>query len=170
MNYKINEVLNFFKNHPKYPFTQYYTDYDEYCAARLLILNLIKAYIPKLELDDWQFTSNYYDARRNDPDLSYSLLACINYKKGQVLFVALTDDRENINELGEITLNVERDDSYGEKWKNDAPIDEWFSIFQITINLPKLIDFQKLDNLLKTYLQNKLSFDELWDLQENFEN
>ena len=170
MNYKVNEILSFFKTHPNYPFDQYYSDYDEYCAARLMALKLVKAYIPKLEIDDWQFVSNYYDARRQDQAIFYSLISCINHKKEQVLFFAITDNRENISEIAEITLNVERDDFYGNKWNDDAPIDEWYSIFQITINLPKLVSFQKLDNVLKMYFQNKLSFDELWNMQEQFTN
>ena len=149
---KILSLINYFKKHPKYPFDQYYSDYDEYCAARLMVLNLVKTYIPKLEIDDWKFVSNYYDHRRND----------------QSTFFAITDNRENMSELAEISLNVERDDFYGDKWNDDTPIDEWYSIFQITLNLPKLVSFQKLDDILKTYFQNKLSFDELWEIQENF--
>ncbi|QIO09174.1 hypothetical protein [Acinetobacter lanii] len=168
MKSKIINIIDFFKNHPNYPFTQYYSDYDQYCAARLLILNLVKAYIPELELDDWQFTSNYYDHRRRDQATFYSLMTCINHKREQVLFFALTDNRQNMSELTEISLNVERDDFYGDKWNDDAPIDEWYSIFQITLNLPKLASFQKLNDILKTYFQKKLSFDELWEIQENF--
>ena len=125
----------------------------------------MKAYIPKDEINNWEFSSDYYDARRNDPDAFYSLLSCVNHNKEQVFFFAIVDDREESSDYKDIVINVERDDSYGDKWRDNSPMDDWYSIFQITLNLKKIIDYAKLDQLLNLYFKKKLNFNELYILQ-----
>lgn len=164
--HKVEKIIDFFKQHKKYPFSQYYCNYNEYCAARLMILNLTKAYIPKEQLDDWKFSSNYYDARRNDPEIFYSLISCINHTREQVFFFTITDDRENNEESNNVIINVERDDFYGEKWREDAPKEDWYSVFQITLNINDLNDYNTVNAVLEKYFNEKLNFDELSKLKE----
>ena len=167
---KFKEVVEFFQKHPKYPFNKYYDDYDEYIAARLMILNTIKCYIPIDDLGAWRYVSAYTDFRRNEPNLRTSLLAAINENKEQVFFFALYDSRDDSDDFPAISVAATRDDFYGGKWEENVPQEEWFSIFQITLNLEKITAYDEVDQLLKNYFNKKLNFDELREIQARFED
>lgn len=154
-------ILGFFKGHPKYPFENYFKDYDEYAAAYIMAMNLIKSYILESELDDWHYASDYYDYRRNDPDLRTSLISCINEKREQVFFFAINDSRDEKEDTSELKIYVERSDFYGGKWEFNLPEDEWYSVFQVEINLRMLQNYMKLDKVLDLYFSEKHSFVEL---------
>lgn len=168
-NNVIENIISFFKNHPKFPFENYFSDYDEYVAAHLMALNLINYYINSSQLNDWKFVSTYFDYRRNDPDLRSSLIACISSKREQVFFFAISDSRYKDEINYDIQISLERDDFYGGKWELNLPKDDWYSVFEIDINLTNLIDYEKADQLFKTYFNKKLSYSELIKLRNLYD-
>ena len=166
---KVQRLIEFFQKHPNFPFNKHYIDYDEYVAASLMGLNVIKYYIPENEIDNWTYAQSYFDIRRKSPQTRTSLIAIISQNREQVFYFALYDSRDNLQKLPAISVAATRDDFYGGKWEENAPQEEWFSIFQITLNLLKLTNYDEVDQLLKNYFNKKLNFDELRIIQESFE-
>ncbi len=167
---KFKEIVEFFQNHPKFPFNRYYSDYDEYVASNLMILNIIKSYIPKNEINNWEYAMSYYDFRRLDREAYFHTLMCQNRIREQVFLTGLVGEREYDGNDSFISVRVERDDFYGGKWEENLPIEEWYSVFQIDLDFRKAKNFKEIDHLLKTYFERKLSFDELLEIQARFED
>ncbi|TCM66800.1 hypothetical protein EC844_11190 [Acinetobacter calcoaceticus] len=167
----LDKIIQIYQAHPAYPFDFSYCDYAEYVAATLMVLDILKAYIPHHERADWTFVTNYYDIRRHDPESRTSLISCINLKREQVFFLAIQDAREREDaddDAQAIYVAVERDDFYGGKWEENVPVEQWFSIFQIVFDLSKMTGLDQVDQLLKTYFNQKLSFTELRQIQQQF--
>ena len=166
---KFKEIVEFFQNHPKFPFDFWYQNYDEYVAANLMILNIIKCYIPPHEIKDWEYTQAYFDIRR-EPETRTPILLCQNRNRQQVFLIGLVESRDNSKIPVSLALAVTRDDFYGGKWEENVPMEEWYSVFQARLNFNRKMKYREVDKLLKNYFDRKLSFDELRIIQESFED
>lgn len=164
----IEKIVRFFHQHPKFPFNRCYSDYDEYTAAHLMATYIVKSYILEGEQSEWRYVSSYIDVRRCEPELRKSIVSCINNRRGQVFFFSLYDSRDLEDEFDAIEIGLIRDDFYGGKWETHAPIEEWYSVFEVLLNLNKLNNYVEVDQLLKTYFNNNLSFDKLQELKLKF--
>ncbi len=77
---KIEQVVNFFRNHPRFPFLNWNTNYDDYCAMFLCLTNILKCYIPKETYLDSSYAYGYMEFRGNPDGIVAFPLTCEPYR------------------------------------------------------------------------------------------
>lgn len=161
-----NKIRNLFKNHPKFPFLYWHKNYDEYTAMYLCLTNLLKAYIPEKDRNDWTHAYDFIDFRRNpDGEVAYPLM-CINSKLELVINLGPRKLDENEIDESFFSVQVTRDDRWGDKWMNNAPEDEWYNEVSIMFDFNNAASLEKIDSILNKIMQKKLSYNELLILEE----
>ncbi|HAI55951.1 TPA: hypothetical protein PJH62_003156 [Acinetobacter nosocomialis] len=159
-------VVSFFKNHPKFPFLYWHKNYDEYTAMYLCLTNLLKAYIPEKDRNDWTHAYDFIDFRRNpDGEVAYPLM-CINSKLELVINLGPRKLDENEIDENFFSVQVSRDDRWGDKWMDNAPEDEWYNEISIMFDFNNAASLEKIDSILNKIMQKKLSYNELLILEE----
>ena len=94
----IEKIVNFFKNHPKFPFLQWDREYDDYCSMYLCLKNILEAYIPKEQITAWSAANEYSDFRRNPDGEVYYPLTIINDAIEIVIHLGiLKENKDEIN-------------------------------------------------------------------------
>lgn len=164
---KAEQVVNLFKGHPKFPFVNWYTDYDDYCAMYLCITNILKSYIGKNHYREWDVAYGYVDFRRDkDSGIVSFPLSCLNTELELVFFLRIptVQQKKQRNHLS-FNLDIGKDDRWGGRWEYNAPREEWFTEVAITFFLESEDSLKKLDILLTKILEKKLSFDEIKALE-----
>ncbi|MEB3754859.1 hypothetical protein [Acinetobacter sp. MD2(2019)] len=166
---KAEQIVNFYKDHPKFPFFNWYTDYDEYCAMYLCITNILKSYISEKNYSKWEIACGYVDFRRDsDSGIVSFPLSCLNTELECVLFLSIPtiQDIQDYNNF-DFYVNVGQDDRWGGRWEYNAPREEWFTEVVITFFLESKESLRKLDILLTTVIENKQSFEVIKALQKS---
>lgn len=163
---KIEQVVSFFRRHPGFPFFYSHKNYDEYCAMYLCLTYVLKLYIPKNQYQDWSFAYDYIDFRRNpDGEVAYPLM-CINSRLELVVYLGCNKRNENDICETSFSIQISRDDRWGDRWEHNAPQEEWYNEMAIMFDLNDLSSFEKIDKAFKLALARKQSFDKLCELRE----
>ena len=162
----IEKIVNFFKNHPKFPFLQWDREYDDYCSMYLCLKNILEAYIPKEQITAWSAANEYSDFRRNPDGEVYYPLTIINDAIEIVIHLGIL--KENKDGLVDVnsSIQISRDDRWGDRWENNAPEDEWYNEVAIMLDLDNAESLRKTDFILKTIVQKKQTYRELLKLKD----
>lgn len=161
---KSEQIVAFFRNHHKFPFHNWYTNYDEYCAMYLCLTNLLKSYIPAEQYKDWSYAYNYIDFRRDpDGEVAYPLM-CINSKIELVVYLGCIKADKNGNIETNFSVQISRDDRWGDRWETNAPQEEWYNEIAIMLDINSTDSLKKTDIILKNSLDKKQKYNDLMRL------
>ena len=164
---KSEQIVAFFRNHHKFPFHNWYTNYDEYCAMYLCLTNLLKSYISVEQYKDWSYAYNYIDFRRNpDGEVAYPLM-CINSKIELVVYLGCIKADKNGNIETNFSVQISRDDRWGDRWETNAPQEEWYNEVAILLDFNNPVALQKIDTIFKTVFEKKITFKDLQFFEES---
>ena len=163
---KAQKTIDFFKNQPTFPFLNWHKSYDEYTAMYLCLTHLLKAYIPEKDKNDWTHAYDFIGFSQSfDGEVAYPLM-CINNKLELVINLGPRKLDENEIDESFFSVQVSRDDRWGDKWVNNAPEHEWYNEISIMFDFNNTESIGKIDFILKKIMKKKLSYNDLLILEE----
>jgi len=144
-------ITQFFKNHPQFPFTNWFKNYDDYCATNLLLLNIVKSKISSLDLKNWSNKNNYTNYRVSDSEGIYYPFSCINHKKQMVLSIGIA--KSNDKDLASMSISLDKEKFYWEAYKYEDVDSDMKFYYALNIYYDPIYDDAtiKLDEILKLF-------------------
>lgn len=158
------DLFIFFKNHPKFPFSQWNNNYDDYVAMNLFLIYLFKSKIPNCEINDWIYLKEYYNSRINDSDGLFYPFGCINHKRQQVINIGIAKESDEENGYASFSISTEKDSFYWEVYKDSVfnlKFDFYYST-NIYFNPKFMLVAVKIEEFLNYYFSSSLDLDGLY--------
>ncbi|MFI8146941.1 hypothetical protein [Acinetobacter sp. ABJ_C5_2] len=164
---KIEQVVNCFRNHPRFPFLNWNTNYDDYCAMFLCLTNILKCYIPEKSYTDWSYAYGYMEFRGNPEGIVDFPLTCINSKLELCLFFGPRKIEQIDLDESYLGIYITRDDRWGDRWERNAPEDEWYNCISMSFDFNNYVALQKIDTIFKKVFEKKMTFKDLKYFEES---
>lgn len=160
---KCSRVLSFFKSHPKFPFGEWDSNYDDYTAMNLMLLNLIKSKNLAVNAKKWSFLHEYNNYRLGDAEGLFYPLGLVNHERQQVLLMGIARKNSEIDGYATMSIYTQKEEFYWHVFKDDIlTLSEPF-YYATSIYFDPKYDGSgvKLDELLDCYFDENLTLDSL---------
>ncbi|CAA0235590.1 hypothetical protein ABKPCSM17A_02326 [Acinetobacter baumannii] len=164
---KIEQVVNFFRNHPRFPFLNWNTNYDDYCAMFLCLTNILKCYIPEESYTDCSYAYGYMEFRGNPEGIVAFPLTCKLPELELVIFLGTREIIQHNNGEAYFSVQISRDARWGDRWEANAPEDEWYNEIAILFDFNNPVALQKIGTIFKTVFEKKMTFKDLKSFEES---
>lgn len=160
---KTEQVVNFFRHHPRFPFLNWNTNYDDYCAMFLCLTSILKCYIPKNSYADWSYAYGYMEFRGNPDGIVAFPLTCKYSKLELIIFLGTREIQQHNNGESYFSVQISRDD----RWEKNAPENEWYNEIAILFDFNNPLALEKIDTIFKRLFEKKMTFQELQSFEES---
>ncbi len=115
------EVFDYFKKHPRFPFSEWGGNYDDYTAMNLMLLNLVKSKMPDSQFEDYIFLKEYNNYRIEGDEGLFYPFGCVNHKRQQVLLIGIAKKNHESEGYASFSISTQKEDFYWEVFKDEFP-------------------------------------------------
>lgn len=144
-------ITQFIKKHQKFPFTEWFKNYDDYCATNLLLLNIVKQKISNLDLKNWCYKNNYLNYRVSSSEGFYYPFSIINHERQLVISIGIA--KSDDEDLASMSINLDKESFYWEGYKHEETDSDMKFYYSLNIYYDPIYDeaTNKLDEVLNLF-------------------